>query len=178
MDFQSFPKIARLNREIIITEKIDGTNGQIAIAEDGVTMFVGSQTRWITPEDDNFGFAAWAKAHYDELLTLGPGRHFGEWWGAGIQRGYGLKEKRWSLFNTQRWTNSEMLPSCCRVVPVLYQGVFDPIALQRALTRLREYGSSAAPGFMNPEGMMVFHIAGNIGFKVTLDKDDAPKGKA
>lgn len=196
MDFQGFPKIARLNREIIVTEKIDGTNAQIAIAEDGVTMFVGSRTRWITPENDNFGFAAWAQAHRDELLTLGPGRHFGEWWGAGIQRGYGLKEKRWSLFNVQRWalygtkpktypTNDprvtrtqNMLPPCCGLVPVLYQGFFDLAGLRLALADLRAFGSAAAPGFKSPEGVMVFHTAGNVGFKVTLENDDVPKGKS
>ena len=35
MEFIKFEKIARLNREIIITEKIDGTNAQICITEDG-----------------------------------------------------------------------------------------------------------------------------------------------
>jgi len=33
--FQEFPKIPRLNREMIVTEKIDGTNGQIIITDDG-----------------------------------------------------------------------------------------------------------------------------------------------
>jgi hypothetical protein len=79
-----------------------------------------SRSRWITPDDDNFGFAAWVEANRDELLTLGPGRHFGEWWGSGIQRGYGLPkgEKRFSLFNVSRWGESR--PACCHVVPVLY----------------------------------------------------------
>lgn len=31
VDFQSFPKIGRLNRDCVITEKIDGSNGQIHI---------------------------------------------------------------------------------------------------------------------------------------------------
>ena len=101
-EFQEFPKLARLSREVIITEKIDGTNAQIYI-DDAQNIMAGSRTRWISPEADNFGFAAWARAHRDELLTLGPGRHFGEWWGVGIQRGYGLSERRFSLFNTQRW---------------------------------------------------------------------------
>ena len=78
IEFMGFPKMARLSREIIVSEKIDGTNAQVYITEDG-TMRAGSRTRWITPEDDNFGFAKWVDAHRDELLTLGPGRHFGEW---------------------------------------------------------------------------------------------------
>ena len=34
-EFQPFPKIPRLSREIVITEKIDGTNAQILITDDG-----------------------------------------------------------------------------------------------------------------------------------------------
>ena len=34
-EFQEFPKIVRLSRQAIITEKIDGTNGCIFIGEDG-----------------------------------------------------------------------------------------------------------------------------------------------
>jgi hypothetical protein len=59
LEFQEFPKIARLSREIIITEKIDGTNAQILITEEG-DFLIGSRTRWITPQDDNYGFAKWA----------------------------------------------------------------------------------------------------------------------
>ena len=35
-EFKPWPKIARLNRTVIVTEKIDGTNGIIHVAEDGV----------------------------------------------------------------------------------------------------------------------------------------------
>jgi hypothetical protein len=101
IDLEEFPKMARLSREVIITEKIDGTNAQICIGEDG-SFQVGNRTRGITPENDHFGFAAWEYANQYELLQLGAGRHFGEWWGQGIQRGYGLTEKRFSLFDTAR----------------------------------------------------------------------------
>ncbi|MFY9293320.1 MAG: RNA ligase family protein [Methylorubrum rhodinum] len=172
-----FPKVPRLNREIIITEKIDGTNAQVFIADDGVTMLVGSRTRWITPEQDNHGFARWAEDHRDELLRLGPGRHFGEWWGSGIQRGYGLPkgEKRFSLFNVSRWADDAARPACCHVVPTLHRGPFDQGAISYALQRLGSMGSSAAPGFMKPEGIIVFHTASNSLFKVTVEKDDEPK---
>ena len=124
-EFVEFPKIARLSREVIVTEKIDGTNAQVMIVKidrcedvafsrdpyfidtpDGkFGIAAGSRNRWITPKDDNFGFAVWVVEHAAEIVKLGPGRHFGEWWGSGIQRGYGLPkgEKRWSLFNVQRW---------------------------------------------------------------------------
>ena len=76
MEFEAFPKMARLSREIVITEKLDGTNAQICIGEDG-SFAVGSRTRWITPEEDNYGFARWAYDRKDELMQLGAGRHFG-----------------------------------------------------------------------------------------------------
>ena len=97
-DFVAFPKIARLNREIVITEKIDGTNASIYVSEKDGAVYAGSRTRWITPEDDNFGFARWVRDHADELRTgLGFGVHFGEWWGAGIQRRYGLTPHAYHL---------------------------------------------------------------------------------
>lgn len=34
-EFMQFPKMARYSREVIVTEKIDGTNAQICITEDG-----------------------------------------------------------------------------------------------------------------------------------------------
>ena len=152
MEFESFQKIPRLKRQCVITEKIDGTNAQIAITEDG-KMFVGSRNKWITPEDDNYGFARWAREHEEELLTLGVGRHYGEWWGKGIQRRYGLEEKRFSLFNVHRWT--EGLPSCCSLVPVLYQGDYDTSIIDNVMESLAASGSLASPGFMNPEGIVV-----------------------
>lgn len=172
-DFVEFPKMARLSRDCIITEKIDGTNACIYIGEDG-EFLVGSRTRWITPDNDNYGFAKWAYENKDELMKLGIGRHFGEWWGQGIQRNYGLKEKRFSLFNVSRW-NEETKPACCHVVPVLYRGIFYSTAVEFTLARLRVEGSIAAPKFMKPEGIVVYHIAGNVGFKKTLENDDVPK---
>ena len=204
IDFTGFPKIARWNRDIIITEKIDGTNAQIFIAKDCepieykpgkvVPFLCGSRNRWVFPESDNHGFAKWAYEHVYELLTLGPGSHFGEWWGQGIQRGYGLKEKRFSLFNVTRWKDGR--PSCCSIVPVLYQGpmfseeptvnryfkyeedtdYFQINHISEALYKLRVDGSIAAPGFMKPEGVVIFHTASNHCYKVTLENDDKPKG--
>ena len=175
-DFIGFQKIPRLSRECIVTEKIDGTNGCIYIGEDG-EFLVGSRNRWITPENDNFGFARWAYEHKDELLRLGPGRHFGEWWGQGIQRGYGLREKRFSLFNVSKWSDDAVRPGCCHVVPLLYRGPFDTGEIRGYLKYLGYHGSLAAPGFMRPEGVVIYHVAGNLYFKKTIEKDEEPKGK-
>ena len=192
--FIEFPKMPRLSRDIIITEKIDGTNGQILITESS-DIFVGSRTRWITPSDDNFGFARWVEGNKSEILKLGAGRHFGEWWGNGIQRGYNLPkgEKRFSLFNVSRWClygnepnvipNSdpriikyqEILPECLYLVPELYRGIFDTKEIEDVLWDLKVNGSYASKGFNKPEGIVIFHIAGNLGFKKTLEKDELPK---
>ena len=199
MEFKSFTKIPRFSREMIVTEKIDGTNGIIAIGENGEFQ-VGSRNKWLTDEmgniqSDNAGFAQWAIKNRDSLMALGVGFHYGEWWGSGCQRGYGLKhgEKRWSLFNVARWCLAdqepqriptadpriekyqERLPACCHLVPVLFRGLFDTARVEEALEELRNNGSKAAPGFMKPEGVVCFHVAGNFGFKTTLEKDHERK---
>ena len=71
MTFVAFPKIARLSRECEITEKLDGTNASITITEDG-QFLTASRTRWITPADDHYGFARWAREH-----RIGAWRN---WW--------------------------------------------------------------------------------------------------
>jgi hypothetical protein len=193
IQFKEFPKMPRLSREVIVTEKIDGTNASIFIQNEvleegadpvivarqgGFTMRVGSRTRWITPSDDNHGFANWVLKNSENLFGLGEGHHFGEWWGSGIQSGYGLQkgEKRFSLFNTERW--SESRPSCTHIVPVLWRGIFDTQRIQLVLDELAKNGSWAAPGFMKPEGIVIYHVAGNIGFKKTIHKDELPKSLA
>ena len=189
--FKPFEKIPRLNRVCTITEKIDGTNGIIhiepltdvnALADGNVAvvgeylLFAGSRTRWITPAQDNHGFAAWVQDNAEELVAkLGLGTHYGEWWGRGIQRSYGLTEKRFSLFNTARWSDPAVRPACCGVVPVLYEGPFNTEQTVKELTILKHWGSHAAPGFMDPEGIVVFHhAAGNL-FKATIKGDGQGK---
>ncbi len=170
MEFEDFGKISRLKRNMTVTEKIDGTNAQVAFDDDG-TMFVGSRNRWITPDKDNMGFARWCAENEEELRKLGPGRHFGEFWGAGIQRRYGLKEKRFSLFNTGRWNEESPPPACCSVVPILYSGKFSMEAIDDCLNKLKTEGSVAAPGFMDPEGVIVYLPDARKLFKITLDGD-------
>ena len=199
--FEPFAKISRLSRPIIITEKLDGSNGQIYIqshaeyeaendevfgkgncgSEPGIVTHdfiirVGSRKRWLGPakSEDHFGFFKWAHENCDELVTLGSGRHYGEWWGQGIQRNYGLDEKRFSLFNTHRW--AETRPECCHCVPIVGTGdVFDTAAVDFALNILSTTGSHAAPGFMRPEGVVVFHPHGNVLFKKTIENDELSK---
>lgn len=177
MQFKPFHKIPRLNREIIVTEKIDGTNGVIAIV-DG-ELRAGSRANWLLPgQRDNHGFGAWVYANKDDLMKLGEGYHYGEWYGAGIQRKYGLQEKRFALFNTERWGNAEDRPTCCGVVPILYKGVFCMKEIQHCLNILARDGSKAVPGFTKPEGVVVYHTAGNHLYKILLDNDNLSKKEA
>ena len=195
--FVEFPKISRFSREVIVTEKIDGTNAQIYIPEagdpDAGQIYAGSRTKWITPEDDNHGFARWVESTEGGGVPVSAplqAADGGEWWGSGIQRGYGLKEKRFSLFNVHRWGDPATRPACCHVVPTLWRGNFDELGaectspsdpaqftrLELSLEELRTLGSRAAPGFMKPEGVVIFHTAGSQLFKKTIEKDDQPKG--
>jgi hypothetical protein len=178
--FEPWPKIPRLLREIVITEKIDGTNAGILITEE-MEVYASSRTRWITPESDNYGFARWVDENGATLVQdLGAGMHFGEWWGAGVQRRYGLDHKRFSLFNVHKWGNPEIYNNFktpnLHVIPVLYKGAFDALDHHyppwiAALNDLEQGGSVAAPGFMNPEGIVVFHPKAGQAFKITLGDD-------
>ena len=193
IEFQPWPKIHRLQREIVITEKIDGTNAAVGVDENG-RVWAQSRNNVISIFKDNAGFAQWVYQNKDVLRdALGPGIHFGEWWGAGIQRGYGLSERRFSLFNSYRWGVEESgvlklqlarsLGLAIDCVPILYRGpwsytsgaletIFAPDVVQKNLSW---QGSKAAPGFMNPEGIVVFHEHSGHMFKFTLD-GDAIKG--
>lgn len=189
--YPAFPSIPRLSREMIVTEKIDGTNGLIEVkkleyapaaldrdsgrlveTDTGFYMIcAGSRNRWLTLQQDNYGFCRWVFDRGEELAALGEGIHHGEWWGKGIQRGYGLSERRFSLFNVSRWGGDVIRPTCCSVVPVLYAGIMDTVAVETTLSNLAHFGSDAAPGFMNPEGVVVYHCAANALFKKTLGND-------
>lgn len=175
-EFTEWPKTARLFRDIVISEKIDGTNAAIHV--EGSIVTAQSRKRLITPESDNFGFARWVHTNADELVaTLGEGVHFGEWWGVGIQRGYNLQSRRFSLFNTAKWKDLSVTIGDVPVgsVPVLYEGTFSEGMISIVLHDLEEYGSRANLGYLNPEGICVFHTQTRGVFKVTLDNED--KGK-
>lgn len=216
VEFREWPKIPRLNRPMIVTEKIDGSNACVIVQptvnagdlanldhdepekiqgpgvhlnmhplEGGFSrVLVAAQSRKqiISPEKDNFGFATWVRNHAQELAdVLGHGYHYGEWYGSGIQRGYGLQkgEKRFMLFNVKRWEDHKgPWVEGMEVATVIAESpLFDTQVARDALEDLRQNGSKHVPGFDKPEGIVVFHPQGNVGFKATLDKDDEYKGK-
>lgn len=194
--FEPWPKIGRLRRECTITEKLDGTNAQICFGPEG-ELLVGSRKREIFPNGtvpdsvpnpdgtikyqkgtDNYGFAQWVHDNRDDLFEfLGEGRHFGEWYGGGIQRGYGLETKRFALFNTGRFgPGRQEIPLYLESVglesvPVIYQGAFSTEEIDEAMYQLKMGGSFAA-AFRDPEGIIVYHHALRSYAKVTFDHDD------
>lgn len=165
MEFKSFGEIKRLtNIRMSITQKIHGTNAQIFIwpvswigdEPIGYHVQVGSRTRWIYPQDDNYGFAAWVEANKAEIIEkLGIGVHYGEWAGPGINSGEGLSERRFVLFNHEKFPPERPLPPQTVVVPVLYEGPLDSTKIDIAMEELKTQGSKLAPGFMRPEGVVI-----------------------
>jgi len=190
--FEGWPKIPRKAKQtFVVTEKVDGTNAQIYIvhdftedllndwkphnnklavaSKDGMSMFVGSRNRWITPEDDNYGFAKWVVENQDDLFSLGEGRHYGEWYGLGIQKhGYGLDEKRFALFNAGRWSDANISPKCCGCVPVIAVHQDGKVAIDMAMKLLHDKGSQIVPGFMEPEGCIAYDTASKQLWKTTF----------
>lgn len=206
IEFVPWPKTPRLFREIVITEKIDGANSAVIIQEsgldgecsayvlahverDGVEYEIAAQSRnrLILPgkTTDNYGFAGFVQQNAEELFDLlGPGRHFGEWWGKGIQKRYVNQTagiKGFALFNTEKYaTLKAWLPNpdggevLVEPIHVLYRGPFSEQAIRDALNHLKDNGSWVSP--LSPaEGIVVFHTQSRQVYKVTLDNYD--KGK-
>jgi len=182
-DFAKWPSIQRMSSEICwITEKIDGTNGVIFVPDDpDKPVLAGSRERWLTNEDgtppikgkDNFGFAEWVNDRVNSLRTLGQGYHYGEFHGAGIQRKYDLKDKRWASF--EYWRSDIQIHDVC-VVPVLYTG--EPVSgiIDDVVAQLRMCGSVLYPGFMKPEGVvMTFKEMRSAKFKRLCENDKIHK---
>lgn len=202
MEFTRWPSILRMSKErVLVTEKIDGSNAAIRIRPlkgetlsdnydlsqslgvvNGYALWAQSRKRFLLPvkEKDNFGFAKWVDEYATELLEiLGPGDHFGEWWGQGIQRGYGLTEKRFSLFNAPRWSETlhynkakSSVPNLY-TVPMMYAGSLYDLDLDD-LRLILNQGSIAVPGF-KAEGMVVYLREANVSYKVFLENDDIHK---
>lgn len=180
-EFKSYPKIPRLGKlRWSITEKLDGTNGIIDIAPiaahgdvvGGVAIvneyvvFAGSRTRWLQPGKltDNFNFAEFVKENAEYLVKwLGEGTHYGEWWGRGIQRTYGLEQRYFTLFNPFRYQH--LSTACDQVatnallgtVPLLYSGDgLDGLSecIEMSKVQMYSFGSKACT-FDRPEGFVV-----------------------
>lgn len=172
-EFKEFPKITRFyEQDVCVTEKIDGTNGMLYIPDDMSYVRAGSMSRWITTTDDNYGFAKFVDSNAEELMKLGPGYHYGEWWGQGIQRKYSMPRKVFSLFNVNKWSDDAVRPACCDVVPVLYNGPIGPKMIVDFLTPLSVSAAASKYGieFDNPEGVMMYFTKARMYFKSPVEK--------
>lgn len=196
VEFESWGKTPRLFRDMIITEKVDGTNAAIRIVpveiltpEDhpiaiqktlNVALFAQSRNRMITPENDNYGFAEWVCENADTLAQdLYLGMHYGEWWGQGIQREYDVDYRSFALFNSRKMGKDGWFKTPnVRAVPTLAKRTFDQGVIEETLRDLRENGSHLNRDFKNPEGIIVYHSQIGQGFKVTLDNNDKGKWEA
>lgn len=178
-EFKGFGKIERWKEpvECTITQKLHGTNAHILIEKregihdsEYITVTVGSRTRWIEVGDDNYGFAAWVRANQVALIDfLGEGHHFGEWCGPGINSGEGLDEKTFVLFDW--WKHKgKPLPKGVALVPVLYEGPWDKDTMGVVMQELKQNGSRLRPGFMRPEGVVMYLNGKN--YKATLEQEE------
>lgn len=200
LQFRGWGKTPRLASEVVITEKIDGTNGAIVVqrvdpnglvsldddyilgyleTEQDGALIVGAQSRnrLLTLDSDNAGFAKWVRWNAESLaIALGPGYHFGEWWGSGIQRRYGLTgdDKRFSLFDVDRYEGLESDVPELGLVPELARGIFSEKLVSEVVVGLAAVGSVAAPGFDRPEGVIIKFKHGGL-FKFILNPE---KGKS
>lgn len=133
VEFVKWDSTARLFRDVIVTEKLDGTNAcviferldmidapdiegwmpnrALRVFDDAgihYAVYAQSRNRLITPSSDNAGFAKWVEQNYQQIFyVLGEGRHYGEWWGQGVGRKYDMTEKVFSVFNTAGWYKQE-----------------------------------------------------------------------
>ena len=207
MEFNKFPKIKRLHKDVVVTEKIDGTNATIFVSrhkvdgsigdftaealkhyilirdgDEWVMIKAGSRNRWLSKDSDNFGFFDWVESNKKILMNLRPGWHRGEWFGLGIQHGYGLDEKRFALFNPLEFShkyydygeNRETLDpkllrlnSLVKTVPIIEIGPIS-VVVPKALHLLESEGSVMVPG-QKAEGIIIYHPEAKVYFKETFE---------
>lgn len=165
--FKEFPKVPRLSKDCVISEKLDWTNACVVVTEEW-DVFAQSRNRMIKMWDDNYWFARWVGENEQELLKLWMGYHYWEWRWLWVQRWYDMDRKVFSLF-VFRW---EELPKCCSIVPYLYEWPFDTNKIDEVMGKLKEWWSIASPWFMNPEGIIIYHTASKQIYKKTFEHDE------
>lgn len=194
-----FESIPRLSKPIFCSEKLHGVNVGFHIDPETDQVVAQSRKQLITLANDVNGFARWVHENADALREqLGYGLHFGEWFGPGVQKKHftNMTEKRFSLFNTGRWTSEfneavlagadpddvdQLSTVCtksplCHVVPLLAVAStpFDP-KIMGLIEKLKAHGSYAAPGWMRPEGVVLYFTAADQYFKWFCENDHVPK---
>ncbi len=196
-EFHKYFKIPRIENETFtISEKIDGSNGLIYVhharfddVKKGVDrsyILAGSRSKWLIDDGsktwDNHGFGSWVEENEEDLYSLDEGYHYGEWYGKGINRGYGLLDKRFMLFNYGRYAEKLRLadsgllfnmPTKVQVETVFHHNVkFEQLFQIIAEVRyhLTHDGSKHVQGYIKPEGLIVrSELSGKL-WKVIIDK--------
>jgi len=178
LKYPSFPSIERIeNIRCFINEKIDGTNGMIEITKDALRF--GSRNTYLSSKEDNHGFYKFCKEYitypvsdiiirrlYPNNPPTYPVRIYGEWFGKGIQRTYGLKARYFMPFNPY---HADALTYCgvpYIVYPAeLYSGKFSVSQLELCMDDLKLRGSKVIEDYMNPEGVVIYFPKYNFSLK-------------
>jgi hypothetical protein len=194
VDFKAYPKTHRIGTEqYTITEKVDGTNGVVyvhkakpadfRVGKDRSYVKAGSRSRWLEDDGskkwDNHGFGEWVMENERALIELPEGFHYGEWYGRGINRNYGLKDRRFMLFDYARYdkliTNNNILGDLIETETVLADVVtydYLSIAIKLNSACLSVEGSVHVRGFSDPEGLIIRSKLRPAVYKYIIRKDE------
>ena len=121
--------------EVIVTEKVHGTNSRFLFDTQDNKFKIGSRTRWVNPEgtvwlgatEDNSNIERWCRAHPGVIL-------YGETYGRIASLKYGLAHKARfiafaALTGDKWWDLDDLFKSCDEygvpTVPVLYRGPYN-----------------------------------------------------
>lgn len=175
--FKPWPKIGRYtNNKIIISEKMDGTNGCFII-KNGEVVGCQSRNRLLSINDDNMGFAKWVDQNKNTLKIFPDGYYYGEWCGPGIQKNpHNLDEKTFFMFPTgvTKFLDplKNLLPtSTLKFVNILYSGVYTSTIVDKTMSEL---AANAKRKGYKPEGVVIYSISNNVFQKATFEN---PEGK-
>ena len=120
----------------------------------------------ITGQDGSY-LAEYLLSKGHEVRKLGSGYHYGEWWGHKIQRGYGLKHRVFSLFQTR----CKELPQCVNTVPCLGQTNFSDLknTIQNLwLEKMSWCAKEQGVDYESCEGFIVLSALTGIRYKVVF----------
>ena len=72
IEFKSFPKIPRLFRDCVITEKLDGTNGIVHIQPQPAAYDHADVVEWVSHNEDWYAIRAGSRSLWcDQSYSLG-----------------------------------------------------------------------------------------------------------
>lgn len=178
-EFKAWREIEKFTGiHVIVTEKIHGANCHVNVVSqpDGsLKAIAGKRTSYVGTQG-LFGFGEFVTSNEKEICEkLGPGRHYAEWTGAGVNGDYGLKNKTAVLFNTRHHGPKKaagVLPDRFDVVPVLYDGPYVQEKIDEVLADLKANGSKFSHGYMRPEGVVLFFPLFNAYKKIVFKPEE------